>query len=118
MINGFEFWKLIDRVNPYKSISKLAEVAGINYHNIKQQRTDCRMPKTEDLYKLAKALNKSMEFLITGEEELEKPPEIKYVENNPAMQELVRYCMNDERLLSLFELIVENTKKEIKQKIG
>ena len=118
MLDGFEFWKLIDRLNPYKTVSELAEGAGINYHNIKQQRTDCRIPKAEDLYKLSKALNCSMEYLITGKEDNTTSPEIEFVENNPAMLTLVRYCMNDNRLLSAFELIVDDTRKEIVKKIG
>lgn len=117
MLDGFEFWKLIDRLNPYKTVSELAEAAGINYHNIKQQRTDCRIPKAEDLFKLSRALNCSMEYLLTGKEETIADPEIEFVENNPAMRTLVRFCMNDNRLLSAFELIVDDARKEIIEKI-
>lgn len=121
MNTGFEFWKLVDRLNPYRTMSQLAEAAGLNYLNIKQQRTDCRIPKAEDLFKLANALHVSIETLLTGKEEKDENPiseEARYVEENPAMKTLVRYCMNDTRLLSAFELIVGETKRDILNRIG
>lgn len=95
MNNGFGFWKTVDRLNPYKTMSQLAEAAGLNHTNIKQQRSDCRIPKAEDLYRIAVAIGVHMETLLTGTDEKSGlSPEASYVKENPAMKTHVRYCID------------------------
>ena len=121
MINGFEFWKLVDQINPYRSMSGLVKAADLNYNNIKQQRSDCRIPKADDLLKISEATGKSINFLLTGKDD--DRPQIKlseealFVEESVAMKSLVRFCMNNPNLLQAFELIMNAQKKEILDKI-
>ena len=67
-MNGYQFWKHIDEINPYGTVIELSKQMGVEYYALKQWRRDSRIPKAEDLYALAKALKKPMEFLLTGEE--------------------------------------------------
>lgn len=78
MLSVLEFWNNIDRLNPYGSTKKLCDKAGIHYKNTCQQRADGYMPKPETLLKLAKALNTSIECLLTGKEApLKYSPEVE-----------------------------------------
>ncbi len=69
MVDGFTFWNLVDKNNPYGSAKALADIAGINYRHMVQQRADCRVPKCEDVLIIADALNLTMEYLLTGKKE-------------------------------------------------
>lgn len=79
IISGYEFWKLVDKFNPYKTMRELAEHAGIEYNHVKQQRADCRMPKVDDLFSLSQTIGKSMEFLVTGGQKQIYPPRIEAI---------------------------------------
>lgn len=61
-----EFWNNIDQINPYRSLGELAKASGIDYHRLTQQRSRGYMPKPEDLLRLSKALRKTIESLLTG----------------------------------------------------
>lgn len=67
-MDGYKFWKQVDSVNPYGSASALAKRMGVTYYAMKQWRADSRIPKAETLLQLSRTLNKSIEFLLTGEE--------------------------------------------------
>ncbi len=67
-MDGYRFWKQIDNINPYGSAAALAKQMGVTYYAMKQWRADSRIPKAETLLQLSKTLNKSIEFLLTGEE--------------------------------------------------
>lgn len=64
--SAYEFWKRVDQVRTGKAMSEIARVASVSYKNVKDQRSLNRLPKLEDAYKLSKALNVSVEFLLTG----------------------------------------------------
>ncbi len=70
MNNGYEFWQLVDalNLNKYRTAKALAFASGLDYSKIKQQRTDNRIPKAEDLLSLARSLGTSVEYLLTGED--------------------------------------------------
>ncbi|MBO8442591.1 MAG: hypothetical protein IAC42_02365 [Spirochaetes bacterium] len=127
MNDGFAFWKLVDKLNPYRSITDFIKAAGLNYNNAKQQRSDCRIPKSEDLLKIASTLGVSIEYLLTGKEEdahfnpepkVQLSPEARFVEESEPMKALVRYCMKDPKLLSALELVMNAQKQEILERIG
>ena len=52
---AFEFWKTIDRINPYKTMRGLCEKTGLDYWNTAQQRSKNIVPKAAgfDLRRLA-----------------------------------------------------------------
>ena len=68
MLSVYEFWKNLDKQNPYDSLRVLCERAGINYNSTLKQRCNCYMPKPEALLLLSKAMSVSIETLLTGEE--------------------------------------------------
>ena len=68
MLNGKQFWAVVDSVTPYKRLADFAKATGMAYNTVRQQRVDGTLPKAEDLYNISKALHRSMEFLLTGEE--------------------------------------------------
>ena len=69
----------IDNCNPYKSIGELIRAGNMNYHRITQQRVDGTIPKAEDLLRLSGAMNKSIEFLLTGQERKLYPKRIEKI---------------------------------------
>jgi hypothetical protein len=69
---GYEFWTRIDAVNPYKTLSELVRKAGLNYGSTKTQRTNNRIPAAFSVYKLAVAVEASVEYLLTGKIEQKK----------------------------------------------
>ena len=66
IMDGYHFWKQIDEINPYGTAAELSKQMGINYYAMKQWRADSRIPKAETLLLLSHALNRSIEFLLTG----------------------------------------------------
>lgn len=64
-----EFWKRIDEINTFKSITKLCEEAEIDINRVKQQRSEGYIPKWKDQIRIARTLGCSLEFLLTGSEE-------------------------------------------------
>lgn len=67
-MDGFEFWKRVDKIRPKKDLKVFAKENGLDYVRLTNQRSDCRIPKLEDAYKLSAALGCSIEYLINGEE--------------------------------------------------
>lgn len=76
MNSGYEFWKVVDACNPYKTIRGLCEATGLGYWNVAQQRSKDIIPKADVLLTISKALNKSIEYLLTGQESKEYPTRI------------------------------------------
>ena len=66
-IDGYEFWKRIDEINPFSTVKKLIDTCHLDYNTIKKQRSDLRVPKVDTILCFSKTLNTSMEFLLTGE---------------------------------------------------
>jgi hypothetical protein len=64
---GYFFWKRVDATRPKtKTLKQLVEEAGLNYHLVKVQRSCNRIPKAMEAAKLAKVLDLSLEWLLTG----------------------------------------------------
>ena len=64
-VDTYQFWKRIDSLRDV-SISEISKISGINYQRLKEQRSSQRLPCGEDLLSISKALNVSIEFLLTG----------------------------------------------------
>ena len=67
MIDAKQFWNRVDDCNPYPTLMELAEKVDCTYTKFRQQRVKKLIPKTEDVYRLSKELNVTMEFLLAGE---------------------------------------------------
>lgn len=116
-IRALDIWNRVDELNK-TTLVELAKQIKIPYTRIKRNRTDCRIPSAEDLYKISQAFNVPMEYLLTGKYNNNIiSPEAQFVESNQEMRTLVRYCMNDGRLLSALQLIVEQARIEGEGKI-
>ncbi len=65
--DGYYFWKRVDLVRPkHVTLKQIVEDAELNYHLVKVQRSCNRIPKAMDAARLARALNVSLEWLLTG----------------------------------------------------
>lgn len=110
-LDALHFWQRIDSLNK-ETLKDLCEKSKVDYKRVMHNRTDCRIPKAEDLLYLAKSLGSSVEYLLTGENSNTFSPEAQFVETNETMRTLVRYCMNDTRLLPALELVIEQTRSD------
>lgn len=61
-------WKRVDALKK-GSLKELSQQTGIDCQKFKNQRTGNIIPKADDLYKIARALNTSMEYLLSGEQQ-------------------------------------------------
>lgn len=68
--DAYTFWNRIDDLRDQLNIITLKElslITDIKYRKINDQRSNMSLPKVEDLFALATALNVSMEYLLIGE---------------------------------------------------
>lgn len=111
---AYDFWKRVDYANTGHIID-LCKTAKIDYNRMKHNRSDCRLPKLEDAYAIARALGVSVEYLLAGEVQKNKiSDEAQSVEKDPNLRMLVRLCQKRPELLSLVQTIVnsDNSYKE------
>lgn len=66
--DGFMFWKRFDSLRPQGDLKEFVREHGLDYVRVTNQRSDCRMPKINDLYAIAQSLNVSIEYLLTGKD--------------------------------------------------
>ena len=111
---AFRFWQRIDSLNKDGTLLNLCRRSGVDYNRVKHNRSDCRIPKADDLLLLSRGVGRSIEFLLTGEDHQGSalPPEARAVMEDDALRTLVRYCMEDRRLLSAIELIIERARAD------
>ena len=71
----------------------LCRRSGVDYNRVKHNRSDCRIPKADDLLLLSRGVGRSIEFLLTGEDHQESalPPEARAVMEDDALRTLVMY---------------------------
>ena len=65
MITPYMFWKRFDRLKS-ESLKDICARQGIRYDRLLHNRSDCRLPKAEDLVALGDAVGVSIEYLLTG----------------------------------------------------
>ena len=65
---GYRFWLRVDELRSMRrcQLIDMAIDAGIDYTRIKNQRSDNRLPKLEDAYHIARVLDCSITYLLTG----------------------------------------------------
>ena len=109
---SYQLWTRIDALKGDMSLTELAGKVGIKYQRMKEQRSSGRVPSADDIYKISKALHSTMEYIYSGENSNTLSPEAQFVETNETMRTLVRYCMNDTRLLPALELVIEQSRAD------
>lgn len=98
-MDGYCFWKNVDKVLGQQKLISIAEKAGVNYRTIKNQRSGVRLPSLDDAFKIAKVLGVSLEYLLTGNQIDAKYP--------PRIERIIERCMNaDNEDLSLVERVL------------
>ena len=60
---GYEFWKRVDELRGDTKLSKLANDLNLNYTTIRNQRSENRYPKNEDISKIARYLGTTEGYL-------------------------------------------------------
>ena len=65
MITPYMFWKRFDRLKR-EPLKDICSRHGIRYDRLLHNRSDCRLPKAEDLFALSNAVGVSVEYLLTG----------------------------------------------------
>lgn len=76
---------------------------GISYSTLSGYTTDARQPDLDTLTKLAKALNTSLEYLITGEET-----------NSSKINEILELLRDEPKLQSVFDHLVQLDMADLK----
>jgi hypothetical protein len=63
---GFNFWRNVDAARGTKTMKEVSDAAGIGYQLIKAQRSDNTLPRVDNAFYIARALDTTCEFLMTG----------------------------------------------------
>lgn len=102
LLDGFEFWKQIDFLLNKNHLTNLdlSDKAGIVYRTVTTQRNRHSIPNGEQLLRMAKTLNVSIEYLLTGKEDpfclSQEAAEVQKDEN---LQAIVRSILEDRNLI-------------------
>ena len=109
-ISALGFWNRVDESNS-STLKELCIKAGVDYKRVMHNRTDCRVPKAEDMLNLSKSLNVSIEYLLTGQDPYRLSAEAKAVNEDPELQAVVRAIVRDRRLLHVISAVVESSER-------
>ena len=104
---SYQIWNRIDLLKGDISLNSLADKIGIKYQRMKEQRSSGRVPSADDLYRIAKALNSTMEYIYAGEGVAIVSEEARLVDGDPDLRVLVRAISRDRTLLSLLSLAIK-----------
>lgn len=105
-IDAYTFWNRVDNLRVQlniKTLKELSVISNIKYRKINDQRTNMTIPKSEDLFALASALNVSMEFLLIGD--LSKQPKKTYTKRIELIADKLSFI--SEPNLSLIEHTID-----------
>ena len=83
---AYLFWNRVDSLNKGETLLDMCRRVGLDYNRVKHNRSDCRVPKSEDLILLAEGLNSSIDFLLTGKNQPMYPERIRIIADA---------CLND-----------------------
>lgn len=117
---GYEFWKTVDKLRGDTGLIDFADNVGINYRTMLNQRSENRIPKKEQLIKIADNFGVSVGYLL-GAEDINTiiTPEMAFVRDNEAARMLIKKFMDNPSLLEhvsalvvLFEPEVANVQKQ------
>lgn len=118
-INGKDFWERIGRLSELNgtTTSDLASWCDTSNDVIRQWKSKGRIPKVENVLSIAEHLNTDVSFLLKGYSSV-SIPEMEFVRDNPLCRKIVRYLMEDERLLEVISAFIESSEKKQERKEG
>jgi hypothetical protein len=70
---GYTFWCNVDRKRGDTSLAEISRTSGLRYQLVKTQRSDNTLPRADHAFIIAKALNTTCEYLLTGKEPEDNP---------------------------------------------
>ena len=83
--------EIIERIKTHLSPKELEDL-GFSISTVSSWKQHNTIPKTEALYKIAQAIGVSMEYLLTGNDENELPPDkIELLKNYDLLSEHDKY---------------------------
>lgn len=116
--DAFGFWKRVDELKGKMTLSELSVNAGIKYQQVRHLRSENRYPKAEEIHRISLILKSSSDYLISGIDSSDLSPEMEFVRDNPLCRKIVRYLMEDERLLEVISAFIESSEKKQERKEG
>ena len=86
--------EIIERIKSHLSPKELDDL-GFSTQIVSSWKLRDRIPKSEDLYKIAQAIGVSMEYLLTGNDENELPPDkIELLKNYDLLSDDMKAMIN------------------------
>lgn len=110
---GFEFWKRVDELRGIHTIAELANAMDMKEQSVKNLRSENRYPKKLAIEALARYLNTTSDYLMTG-----KAPELKPSSCDDATAERreIEEALNSNPALEKYVLRYIETMKDLVQK--
>lgn len=117
---AYKFWKRIDELlgESSRSLRDMANSIGVSYDVLRQWRSKDRVPKAEELIKIADYLTSSIDYLLKEEKTPGIAPEMAFVRDNSEARALVRLMMEDESLLHHISALVMAGRKTVRTQGG
>lgn len=117
MKDAYKFWRNVDFACKDKSLADLSKITGISYSTIRNQRSINRMPQLYDAYLIAKALNVSVESLITGKEDSTYlSPEALEVQKDKNLQSVVNAILINKEVIPSVIAFISSLNQELDRK--
>lgn len=111
---GYEFWKIVDKLRGDTGLIEFADNVGINYRTMLNQRSENRIPKKEQLIKIADKYGVSVGYLLgTEQNNTIITPEMAFVRDNEAARMLIKKFMDNPSLLEHVSALVVLLEPEV-----
>ena len=78
--SAFEFWKRFDDLRDGEDIKAICEKTGIKYSRVRENRSEVRFMKQQDMEILSNYLGTTVEYLMFGDtESSDEPPRVRAI---------------------------------------
>lgn len=105
--NAYHFWCRVDELRGKRELLEIATSTGIKYKSMLVQRSNTTFPKAQDLVALAKDLNTTVEWLVSGESSIIQDYNLKIIRNNQRLYGIAVGTVNaSERQLVAMEVLL------------
>lgn len=104
-MSEFEFWKRIDEMRGNTTLNELAEVMDLKEQSLRAMRSQCRYPKRPAIEALARYLNTTADYLMTG-----NPPVIQKTADAPELKKIIVTLQENPKLMPFVEKYIESIK--------
>jgi hypothetical protein len=105
--NAYHFWCRVDELRGKRELLEIATSSGIKYKSMLVQRSNTTFPKAQDLVALAKDLNTTVEWLVSGESSIIQDYNLKIIRNNQRLYGIAVEMVNaSERQLVAMEVLL------------